>query len=260
MKALLEYKDKVFYDEDLKACFRKLGVARGDTLCVHTELFGFGTPLLTRNDYLSALIECFWQVIGEQGTLIMPTFSYSFCKNESYDKNLTRSTVGILTEFFRKQNGVFRTDDPIFSFAVKGAKAQCFLKECETCFDSNSAYSELSKNNGKIVLFGHKELANSFAHFVEEKARVSYRYYKNFSGILVDEKGIKHQKNIKYFVRDRNKRSIISIPKLVELLEKTHNFNYANFGGGGIAVIDAHKFELDLYKALKDDESSMLYE
>lgn len=32
----------------------------------------------------------------------MPTFTYSFCKNEIYDKLNSKSTVGVLTEYFRK--------------------------------------------------------------------------------------------------------------------------------------------------------------
>lgn len=261
MKTLFSYNDKdIYYDKDLILCLEKLGVKGGDILCVHSELFNFGTPLLPRNDYLNALLECFLAVLGSKGTLLMPTFTYSFCENLPYDKLNSKSTVGLLTEFFRKQKGVFRTDDPIFSFAVKGAKAKCFLKPCESCFDEHSAYGELSKNHGKILLFGHKELANSFAHFVEEKARVSYRYYKDFSGVFIDENGEKSTKTIKYFVRHLDKRSIISVPKLVELLEKTDNFRCEDFGGGQIALIDAHKFELDLLKVLKDDEGSMLYD
>lgn len=258
MKALLEYKDKVFYDEDLKACFRKLGVARGDTLCVHTELFGFGTPLLTRNEYLSALIECFWQVIGEQGTLIMPTFSYSFCKNESYDKNLTRSTMGILTEFFRKQKGVFRTNEPIFSFAVAGKKQKAFMKGYDSCFGKGCVYDTLVKEKGKIMLFGTIDLGYTFTHFVEEEVKVSYRYYKNFSGILVDEKGIKHRKNIKYFVRALDKPSVLSVEKQRALLERTHNFQRTHFAGAPIALIEAKKYLDEFVRVFKDDENALL--
>ncbi|WP_089503411.1 AAC(3) family N-acetyltransferase [Campylobacter pinnipediorum] len=49
---------------------------------------------------------------------MMPTFTYSFCDRDIYDKEKSKSKVGILGEFFRKLKGVYRTDDPIFSFAV----------------------------------------------------------------------------------------------------------------------------------------------
>ncbi len=95
----------------------------------------------------------------------MPTFTYSFCKNEVYDKLNSKCTVGILNEFFRKQEGVKRTNDPIFSFAVKGAKEDLFLyKEQKSCFDEGCIYNILKNNNGKIVLLGTQLLDHTFTH------------------------------------------------------------------------------------------------
>ncbi len=48
----------------------------------------------------------------------MPTFSYSFNRYKNYDKIHTKSTMGILSEYFRTMAGI-RTDDPIFSFLLK---------------------------------------------------------------------------------------------------------------------------------------------
>lgn len=44
-------------------------------------------------------------IIGKNGTLIMPVFSYSFCKNEIYDKLYSKGKVGVLNEFFRLSGG-----------------------------------------------------------------------------------------------------------------------------------------------------------
>ncbi|MCW1523361.1 AAC(3) family N-acetyltransferase, partial [Campylobacter jejuni] len=75
-----------------------------------------------------------FKVLGKEGTLLMPTFTYSFCKNETYDKVHSKGKVGVLNEFLELAGGVRRTSDPIFSFAVKGAKADIFLKENSSCF------------------------------------------------------------------------------------------------------------------------------
>ncbi|ENQ6638820.1 acetyltransferase, partial [Campylobacter lari] len=44
MKYFLEYNDKKYSNVDLIEAFKKLGIAKGDILCVHSELFNFGTP------------------------------------------------------------------------------------------------------------------------------------------------------------------------------------------------------------------------
>ena len=68
----------------------KVGIKRGDTICVHSELLKFGIFKLPREEYMQAYIDALLEVIGEEGTLLMPTFSYSFCKGEIYDIENTK--------------------------------------------------------------------------------------------------------------------------------------------------------------------------
>ena len=258
MKALLEFKGKIFYDEDLITCLDNCGLKRGDTVCVHSELFGFGTPLLTRAEFLSAILKCFWQVLGEKGTLLMPTFTYSFCKNLAFDKANSKSTMGVLSEFFRKQNGVFRTNEPIFSFGVAGFKQEAFSKDYASCFGKGCVYDTLTKENGKIMLFGTQDLGYTFTHFVEEEAKVSYRYYKDFSGLLINEKGEKFTKSIRYFVRNLNKNSVLSIAKQRNLLKSTNNFVTVNFAGKIIVLIKAVEYKNEFLRVFEKDENALL--
>ncbi|EJP4488918.1 aminoglycoside N(3)-acetyltransferase, partial [Campylobacter jejuni] len=195
MKYFLEHNGKKYSDKDLIDAFYQLGIKRGDILCVHTELFKFGVPLLSRNEFLQTILNCFFEVIGKEGTLIMPTFTYSFCKNEVYDKINSKTKMGALNEYFRKQTEVKRTNDPIFSFAIKGVKEELFLKDTTSCFGENCVYDMLSKINGKIILLGSKTNGYTFTHFIEEKARVPYRYFKEFQGKIIFENGM--SKNIK---------------------------------------------------------------
>lgn len=258
MKELIRAQNKVFSDEDLIESLQKLGVRKGDILCVHTEIFGFGTPLLSKEAFLSAILECFWQVLGSDGTLIMPTFTYSFCKNLPFDKRESASTMGVLTEFFRKQKGVFRSDDPIFSFAIKGAKEKLFLKPCKTCFGAGSVYDELAKNDGKIMLFGTDKLGYTFTHFVEEVAGVSYRYFKEFSGEITNEKGETRQSKIDYYVRNLEKHSHLSVQKQIDFLKAHDNFKEIKFANAPIVLIRAKPYLDELLKAFKADETCLL--
>lgn len=259
-KALILANKTIFYDKDLKRTFKNLGVKNGDILCVHSELFGFGMPMLERKEFLQSLTECFFELIGEEGTLIMPTFTYSFCKNESYDKINSRSKMGVLSEFFRKQTGVKRTNDPIFSFALKGKKEQLFLKQSKSCFGKNCVYDTLANNNGKIILFGTQVAGYTFTHFIEEKARVPYRYFKEFKGKILFEDAKEENTTIKYYVRNLEKNSDFDVNKQIEILKQTNNFCFENFGNSCIVLIDAKAYLKHTLKALNQNLECLLME
>ncbi|TDJ80316.1 AAC(3) family N-acetyltransferase [Campylobacter volucris] len=203
MKYFLEYNDKKYSNFDLIKTFENLGIKKGDILCVHTELFNFGIPLLKKNEFLQTIIDCFFEAIGKEGTLIMPTFTYSFCKNEVYDKLNSYTKIGALNEYFRKCEGVKRTNDPIFSFAIKGAKQDLFLKDTKSCFGENCVYDILTKENGKLINFGDTT-SFTYIHYPEEYNKIYYRYNKKFSGKIIDEKQIIKQMSINYYVRKKN--------------------------------------------------------
>ncbi|MCV3399693.1 AAC(3) family N-acetyltransferase [Campylobacter lari] len=260
MKYFLEYNSKKYSNIDLIEAFKKLGITKGDILCVHTELFNFGTPLLPRNEFLQTILDCFFEVIGEEGTLIMPTFTYSFCKNEVYDKLNSPTKMGALNEYFRRWGGVKRTNDPIFSFAIKGAKEELFLKDTTSCFGENCVYETLRKNNGKIMLFGTYLIGYTFTHYIEEVAKVPYRYFKNFKGILIDENNIKHNTNIDYYVRYIDKNSSISKQQQINILKENNNFNIINFAGSHIVSLESKRYFLDTMRYLKDNPYGLLKE
>ncbi|MGH2266696.1 AAC(3) family N-acetyltransferase [Campylobacter taeniopygiae] len=251
MKDLFKYQNKKYTQDDLIKTLYNLGIKKGDIICVHNEIYSFGIPLLPIKDFLNALIECLFEVIGENGTLIMPTFTYSFCNNEVYDKLNSKCIVGALGEFFRKQAGVKRTNDPIFSFAIKGAKEDLFLnQEQESCFDENCLYAILVKNKGKILNFGNRDCF-TFAHYPMEKVGVDYRYFKEFKGLIIDEKGQNYHKSIQYYVREID--AYETDEKIIKFLENKSYFHKIAFGGTFLNLIDAQAFYEDLIQAYKQD-------
>ena len=71
----------------------------------------FGNLLMfNRNQLLETLIQEFKTCVGDKGTLIIPTFSYSFSKNQIFDVKNTKSTTGALSENFRKSSGYSKND------------------------------------------------------------------------------------------------------------------------------------------------------
>ena len=84
------------------------------------------TKPMPAEDRNNLLFDALDEVLGPKGTIVIPTFTYSATKGKPFIVEETPSTVGDLTEFFRKQPGVLRSCDPIFSVAVRGSKAEEF--------------------------------------------------------------------------------------------------------------------------------------
>ncbi|MBZ7938432.1 aminoglycoside N(3)-acetyltransferase [Campylobacter sp. W0014] len=260
MKELFRYKNQTYNQKDLIETLEKLGIKNGDIIYIHSEIYNFGIPLLPIKELLKALIECFFEVIGKDGTLVMPTFTYSFCNNEVYDKLNSKCTVGALNEFFRLQQGVKRTNDPIFSFAVKGNKEELFLKETTSCFGKNSVYDELTKNNAKAILFGGEHLGFTYFHYIEEKAKITYRYHKTFKGNIIDENGIQIDKEIQFFCRDLTRKyNIIDQEKVFNILDSQKLTNKLNFGGAQIVSFEIEKFYTFIFDKLTKNENYLLF-
>ena len=255
-RKIIEYKGQEYTNTDLINSLLRLGICCGDTICMHTELFKFGNPLLPKKEFLDSILECFYEVIGQEGTLIMPTFTYSYCKNEIYNKNESKTKMGALNEFFRRQKGVKRTDDPIFSFALKGKKEKLFLKETTSCFGKNCVYDILLKEKGKYIVFGG--VGHTLTHFAEEKNGITYRYHKNFSGILIDEFGIRKETSIDYYVRKLEEKSIPNLTKIIKTVSLIKSHKDIKYAGDFIHIYDANEYVEAIINVIKKDKMALV--
>ncbi|HYT62309.1 MAG TPA: AAC(3) family N-acetyltransferase, partial [Gemmatimonadales bacterium] len=112
-----------FTPADLQRALLQLGVLPGDVLMVHSafdRFLGFhGGPV----DVIRAL----QQVVGPDGTLMMPTIPFQGSAIEYalgepvFDARQTVSRMGLITEVFRRAPGVVRSVHPTHSVAVWGS-------------------------------------------------------------------------------------------------------------------------------------------
>ena len=87
-------------------------------------------------DSLDLLKNCFLNILGNDGTLIVPTFNWDFCKGKPYVHEKTRSQVGMFTNFILSDELSIRSFHPIYSFAGIGpASNNIFhsISEFEVC-------------------------------------------------------------------------------------------------------------------------------
>ena len=175
--------------EQLKKDLQNLGVSAGDLLVVHSSFKSLG--------YVEGGAECviaaLKAVLGPEGTLVFPTFTYSTSYVDSYFSNLeTPSCVGYLSEFFRKTAGAVRTNHPTHSVAIWGKlqKELCDGVELDdTPMGIHSPYRKFSKYGGKILMLGCSLAHNSFMHAMEEVVDAPYALRGHQEYTIVDEKG-----------------------------------------------------------------------
>ncbi len=136
-------------------------------------------------------------------TILLPTFTYSFCKTKIFDKNKSPSEVGIFTEYFRNQKNVKRTGHPIFSVAGKGPAINTLINNLgSSSTGDGSIFERLKVFDSYIIFFGSGFLEScTFLHYIEQSAKVSHRYSKYFNGRVID-KGGEQKGTWEFYVRN----------------------------------------------------------
>ncbi len=248
--------------EDVTEALRSIGVGEGDTALVHPDAIVaaqfIGVPEAQR---LDALIDAVEAAIGPSGTLVIPTFSYSFTKGEPFDPPHTPSAVGMVSERFRMRPGVLRSADPVFSFAARGklAKELCAIKVGE-CFGEGSLFALLHRLNAQIVNLGcSMTRGGTFVHYVEVAHGVQYRYKKAFSGTIISE-GRSIENSVIYHVRDLTRRSEADLRRLQSRLAQEKKLRSVDVGRTRIMAVAANDLFDTAYKMLDEDPVSLIAE
>jgi len=260
-KILYKYFDKADRCErnvsssDFSKAFRELGVKDDDTLFIHSDILSFG-KIVDISTIMTSLVE---EIISlsPKGNILMPAYTYSFTKNEIYDVEKTPSTVGSLTNYFRKLNQTYRTLDPIFSISVLGDRK--FL-DCDTrnCFGERSVYSEILESKGKIVMLGSKfDKSLTFLHFIEQQFGVHYRKLKKFSGKKKVDNNI-FDDYCYFYVREPRDTVKINLNNLKKYLIDKALIKSIQLGEGIISIIDSYLLYEHCTLLLRSDENFFL--
>ncbi len=202
------------YVDSLIEAFIDLGVHKGDILYISSDV-----TLLTLDacrkctlkgkkdiDVLYGhIIDSMQDMVGEEGTLLFPVFTWSFCRNVPYDVRTTQGEVGALGNWVLNNRKDFvRTDHPLYSFMVWGKDADVLAAmRNRTAWGKDSPFAFLHSHGGKNLII-NVSLGGSFTflHYVEESIHVPHRYYKDFHGDYVDAKGNSSARTYTMYVRD----------------------------------------------------------
>lgn len=203
--------------ENLVKEFRELGVTKGDVLFIHSSYKSLGGVDGGPQTVIDALLD----VIGPEGTLIMPTFNYDFLKGVAWDFRTTPSQMGVLTELVRTDPRAKRMHHAIYSMSAIGKRAdEVAAHRSNDCFGETTIFKKFRDWDAKILILG---LAYSksitFLHHCEQAAGVDYRFLKEFKGRAIDANGVAHDESYTMFVRNVDMGVVLDFEPIGALLD-----------------------------------------
>jgi len=252
---------KYISKHDIVSAFRNCGIQSGDTLMLHSDAIVLAqTRPMDQEDRYMLFFEAMDDVLGSDGTLVIPTFTYSATKGERFYVEQTPSTVGALTEYFRKLPGVRRSSDPIFSVAVRGSGAlELASVEVGDTFGPNSLFDLLHNRNAYIACLGCSFDRVTFTHYVEQSVGVSYRYFKAFP-YTISRNGSDQSGVIRYYVRYLDRQTGTDLSRLKIAAAEPGFLHKASVGRFALITIACQDFYREAEILLRNDESALITE
>lgn len=244
---------KKFSAADLNTKLKNLGIKNGDTIMIHGD--GIILNFINGETYFDKIRlfrDALLKKIGKNGTLLVPTFNYSFLKKREFDPLKNESQIGFFSEIFRSIEKTNRSSHPVFSFLIIGKNKKKLINTgINDCFGKNSIFKKFHDLNGKILTFGCGFNRITFAIHVEEMFGVSYRYRKYFKGIIKKKNKILKINKLSYYVRKLNQNNDLNLFNLKRSLIKEKKIQIIKFGRVSAEMVKAKDFFSTATKKLK---------
>lgn len=244
--------DGYSYNKTIEEQLRQLGVKEGDILLVHASMKSLGHSDLKAE----TVIKSIQAVLGDKGTLLMPTLSYKGVdgyKNDTFSIKDTPSDVGALSECFRKMEGVIRSVHPTHSVCAKGRFAKELLENHSidhTPCGPNSPFRLIKEMGGHILFLGCGLECNTSMHGVEELVEPKYLFgdmvqYKIFNAT--------REKTYKYYKTHGFEQVNQCYDRLEKLLEQDVEIKKGKVLEADCCLLEAKAVWKKAQEALKED-------
>lgn len=237
----------------LREDLEKIGVRAGDVLAVHSSLKSMGQVEGGAECVIAALTDA----VGPEGTLIFPAFTFASSYSTSFFSNKdTPSCVGLISETFRKMEGVIRTNHPTHSAALRGKQMHA-LCEGELLDDTpmgpHSPYQRLPEFGAKILMLGCPFATNSYLHALEEDAGMEYALRGHQEYIIIDENGKEFTRRIRRHNFGRPEGNLYQrYDRALELLD-SGDYTLGTIHGAKSVLINSVALKEKSLKKLQED-------
>lgn len=162
----------------LEEKFRELGIARNDAVLIHAsfgQFTGFrGEP--------RQVIDCLLNVLGPGGHLFMVSMGFTSSAHDylksgkPFDVRRTVSRMGIISEIFRRREGVLRSANPLLPVLAWGPRAAWVIAGHDQIMHSSGAGSPFEKMlelDTKVLFFNVSFDVFTFIHYLEDRFKDS---------------------------------------------------------------------------------------
>ena len=195
---------KKYTSEDIQKALHEVGIKRGDIVNIHSCFIALGRLVGTEvSNPVENTISVILNYLGENGTLVAPVFNFDFCEGEIFNRQETPSkNMGVISEAIRNWNGALRSSHPAQSVSAIG-KMATFICEPDTlsAFSIGGSFHRMLELNSKLLFYGVSFESASFVHYIEERLKVPYRFWKRFRGEYIDG-NISESREYRMYVRD----------------------------------------------------------
>jgi aminoglycoside 3-N-acetyltransferase len=235
-----------FNQDDFLAMLRRLGVKSGDVLLVHSAFDRFEGFTGKATEVIHALQEA----VGPGGTILMPTLPFGgmavdyVSKGRVFDVLRTPSSMGLLTELFRRSAGVVRSVHPTHPVAAWGAVARAIVAGhhlAQTPCGVGTPFARLLDYKGKILFLGTGIEAMTFFHTIEEilEPQMPFTPFtrETYSLHSKDKDGSLLSSTTRLFDPEWSRRR--NLEKLVPILKRHGVWKQERVGGLDAVLLDA---------------------
>ena len=240
--------------------FLSTGLTPDDTVMIHGDAgvamqMGQGSAQGNVGFFIASILNFF-----STGTVVVPTFTYSATQGEVFDINRTPSAVGLFSEAFRNTEGVVRSSHPIFSVAVFGRHKERFMSASLTdCFGAETIFDILDQCNAQLLCIGCSLNRLTFAHHVEQRCEVSYRYFKDFKGKVLSD-GTEISITTRYFVGNLDIDYALNLSALRKNASDSGALKSCSLGRFPMSAISTHDFADITARLLRENPYAIINE
>ncbi|MGY2803829.1 AAC(3) family N-acetyltransferase [Bradyrhizobium sp. USDA 4506] len=230
--------------EDLLSAIKATGIRAGDIVSLQVSLGRLGLPQTIEFNYPSLsnfVIDTFLDVLGANGTLLVPTYSYRSC-GQVYEVESTPSSIGEFPDVFRSRKIAVRSRDPVMSWAAIGPGAQILVRNISNhSHGVGSVFDNLMKAGGLICTLGLGMWSAGFCHYIEKMANVPFRFDKRIRRII-RERGLECEEEWIRFYRPRVPNCEPNGAALEKKATERSLIRVAPVGRGEIHVVGAREY------------------
>ena len=230
----------------LEAKLRGLGIAPNDAVLMHSAFSQFngfqGTP--------GQVIDCVMNVVGPQGHLFMLSLAYTgsardyLTTGKPFDVRRTVSQMGIVTETFRRREGVLRSANPLHPVLARGPQAERIVaghEELPYSCGPGSPFEKMLELDTKVLFFDVGFEVFGFWHYLEHrfKDRAPVPLYSPvpLEGTLIDREG--RERKLPLYVFDREAIRRRNYPALKTALLEAGSLVQARIGNSKLMLVRA---------------------